>query len=111
MFEVQRGVWGAPGEGDDVGPRVSKTFETNKKTTLTPTLGLRGIWDFEQAEIVNLDTGLAAATGAFRARTEAGLAIGLPGGATLTLDSFYDRIGQADYEAYGGLFGISFPMK
>jgi outer membrane autotransporter protein len=93
------------------GPRVSKTFETNTKTTLTPTLSVRGIWDFEQADIVNLDTGLATATGAFRARTEAGLAIGLPGGASLTLDSFYDGIGQDDYEAYGGLFGISFPLK
>ncbi len=93
------------------GPRFSKTFEQSEKMSLTPSLNLRGIWDFEQAKIFNLDTGLANGASEFRARTEARITANFANGARLSLDGFYDGIGATGFEAYGIKFGIGFPIQ
>jgi|GEM_PF-1063801 len=93
------------------GPRFSKTFKQGINSTITPSLGIRGIWDFESAEVLDLTSGLPTGTDQFRARIEPGITIGLDGGTRLILDGFYDGLGADDYEAYGGKVGVSFPIQ
>lgn len=88
------------------GPRVSKTFETSKGLSVTPSLGVRGVWDFEQADIVDLNTGFAVGTNELRARMEAGVSADLAGGTNISAEGFYDGIGAESFEAYGVTFGI-----
>ncbi|MBL4870694.1 MAG: autotransporter outer membrane beta-barrel domain-containing protein, partial [Robiginitomaculum sp.] len=93
------------------GPRFSKSFEQDNNMTLTPSLNVRGVWDFEQAQILNLATGLANGTGKLRARTEVGLAATFSNGTRVSLDGFYDGIGASDFEAYGLKIGVGFPIQ
>ncbi|NNE59135.1 MAG: DUF11 domain-containing protein [Hellea sp.] len=93
------------------GPRFSKTFRQGGTTSITPNFGLRGIWDFQQADILNLNTGLATGTDKLRARAESGLTFGFGGDTRLTFVGFYDGIGATNYEAYGGKVGIYFPIE
>ena len=88
------------------GPRASKTFKTSSGNSITPSFGLRGVWDFEQADIVDLSTGFASGTDNLRARTEVGISLGLSGGTNVSADGFYDGIGAGDFEAYGISLGL-----
>lgn len=83
------------------GPRVSKTFSTKGKTTVSPHFGVKGIWDFEKAQVRNLTSGRSSDTDTLRARAEGGINIGFSNGNRLSLDGFYDGVGASDYEAYG----------
>jgi len=91
------------------GPKVSTSYRTQGGMTLAPYVGLKGIWDFETAEQVDLTTGLAA-TGndSLRGRTEAGLSITLPDGKSLTGEGFYDGLGADSYEPYGGSIRVRY---
>ena len=93
------------------GPRFSKIFDVSENVSISPEFEIRGVWDFEQAEILNLDSGLANGQNALRARTEGGLNIAYSNGTRLTLDGFYDGIGSTDFEAYGMKAGVSFPIN
>ena len=83
-----------------MGPRFSKTFDLDTMR-LTPSFEMRGVWDFDQAQIVSLDSGLAQSTDELRMRTEFGLMSTFQSGTSLSLDGFYDGIGASNFEAYG----------
>ena len=82
------------------GPQFSKSFKYGG-TQIRPSFEVRGVWDFDQADILIIDTGLAQSTDSLRARSEAGLTTIFESGTTLSLDGFYDGIGASNFEAYG----------
>jgi outer membrane autotransporter protein len=90
------------------GPTFSKTFKFTEEVDLTPNFKLRGVWDFEKTDIVNLNTGLALGTDDLRARTEAGFTADFGSGTSLGLDGFYDGIGAENFEAYGVKINVNF---
>jgi outer membrane autotransporter protein len=94
------------------GPKVSTSFDLPDGTGLTTHLGLKGIWDFDQAEIVDLDTGLASSGSSddLRGRVDGGLSARYTNGWIVTGNAFYDGIGVDDLESYGGEVGIKIPL-
>ena len=88
------------------GPRVSKAFNINETTTITPNLLLRGVWDFESAGLMDLNSGFVTEDNQLRARFEGGFGASFANGITLKLDGFYDGIGTEQFEAYGFAMGI-----
>ena len=42
------------------GPKISTTITRKDGTTISPYLGIKGLWDFERSAIVDLTTGLAS---------------------------------------------------
>ena len=94
------------------GPKVSTSFETSSGVILAPYVGLTGIWDFEKAEIVDVTTGLATGSSDdLRARVEGGVTMNLANGWTLNGEGFYDGIGVADLDAYGGSVKLTVPLN
>ena len=72
----------------------------------------KGLWDFQTADLVNLETGLAAAgTTDLRARTETGITVRTINGVTLGFEGFYDGIGASNYDAYGGSAKVAIPLN
>lgn len=94
------------------GPKISTTIETTDGTIISPHLSLKGIWDFDKAEIVDLDTGIAMGSSEeLRARVEGGLSVQMSNGWSLNGEGFYDGIGVNDLEAYGGSIKLSVPLN
>ncbi len=94
------------------GPKVSTTFQRRDGTTISPYLGIKGLWDFERSAIVDLTTGLASeGTDDLRARVDTGITIRLPDGLTLNGEGFYDGLGTQDYKSYGGSIRINIPLQ
>jgi outer membrane autotransporter protein len=93
------------------GPKVSYRWKNANGTTVAPYVALKGIWDFEEAETVDIATGLALGSDEVRARIEGGLAIQMPGGISLSGEGFYDGIGASDFDAYGGSAKIRVPLN
>ena len=93
------------------GPKVSTTFHAADGTVISPHIGIKGIWDFENPENVDLVTGLAVGTSDdLRARVDAGVAFGMTSGMTVTGNGFYDGIGADDLKAYGGSVNMKVPF-
>ena len=93
------------------GPQLTKAFRANEELIISPSLNLRGIWDFETPGIRDFDTGLLSSSDKFRARFESGL-IGLfDNGSTVKFDGFYDGIGAQGFEAYGLTLGFSLAIE
>lgn len=93
------------------GPRFSKEFQRKSGMTLSPSFNFRGVWDFEQPEILDINTGLGTSTDELRARTEFGITSRMPNGLRLTLDGYYDGIGTSEYESYGTRLGFNVPLQ
>ena len=94
------------------GPRFTKKIQASETINVSPTFGVRGIWDFEQADILDVQSGINSQTEQFRARTEGGISVDfLKHGSRLSLDGFYDGIGVNDFEAYGAKLSVSFPFQ
>jgi len=94
------------------GPKVSTNMQMKDGTTISPYLGIKGIWDFKTAKEVDLTTGLTASgSDDFRARVDGGLSVRLPNSMMLTGEGFFDGIGAGDYDAYGGSITIRMPLQ
>ena len=73
---------------------------------------LKGIWDFDTADLVDVDTGLLARSNAeLRARAEAAFSLNLANGVRVQTSSFYDGIGVRDYQSYGGNITVIIPFN
>jgi hypothetical protein len=91
---------------------LSYSFQGEDGTTITPHIALKGIWDFERAEIVDLDTGLPAGSSSdLRGRIEGGITAQLSNGWSVSGEGFYDGIGARDFDAYGGSARIKVPLN
>ncbi|MGI9405193.1 MAG: tandem-95 repeat protein, partial [Hyphomicrobiaceae bacterium] len=93
------------------GPKISSVVAFSDGTRVSPYVAIKGVWDFESADIVNLETGLAAGSDDFRARVDSGLVVRLPGGIAITGAGHYDGLGADDYEAYGGHLEVRVPLQ
>ena len=93
------------------GPKVTTTFQSGAMT-VSPYLGVKGVWDFDRTDTVDVSSGLAIGTDGFRGRVEGGAAITITGGGiTLTGEGFYDGIGADNFDAYGGSANVSVPFN
>ena len=77
---------------------------------IEPSLSLKGIWDFDKGEIVDLDTGLATSTDDLRLRARIGLSAQFANGWSITGEGFYDGFGADDLEAAGGSIKFVIPF-
>lgn len=94
------------------GPKVSGHHEMSDGTVVAPHLAFTGIWDFDEAEIVNVVTGLAAGSSdELRGKVEGGLAVQFAGGWRLDGKGFYDGIGADDLDVYGGSVTCTVPLN
>ncbi len=93
------------------GPEFRTSIQRASGAAISPHLGIKGIWDFEKAEIIDVATGLAAGSDDLRARAEGGLSIRMPNGWTLDGQGFYDGIGAGGFEAFGGRITLTVPLS
>ena len=94
------------------GPRIATHFLAPNDTIISPYIELKGIWDFDKANIVDLDTGIPTSqTDELRARVEGGISIVLPNGWSIKGEGFYDGIGADDLDAYGGSAKVTVPLN
>lgn len=93
-------------------PNVTHSFSAPNEATLTTNWTVKGMWDFQTADLVNLDSGIYADNDTdLRARTEFGFMLRTKNGVSFGADGFYDGIGVIDYQAYGGTIKLSIPLQ
>lgn len=93
------------------GPKVSTNFDAGGDLVVSPYLGIKGIWDFDEAETVDVATGLASGSDDLRGRVEGGMTFSTLWGLSLSGEGFYDGIGASDFDAYGGSAKINIPLN
>lgn len=94
------------------GPKISRSFQVENGTRLSPSISLKGIWDFRDTGILNIDTGTVSnGNGSdLTARMDVGLDIDFAQGTTISLDAFYTGIGDSGNEGYGGSVNLNVPF-
>lgn len=93
----------------EFGPEFSYTFKTSSGTTIVPSLGLKGIWNFAEDNGV-LVGGTTVGAGEFRGKLDLGLKILSKEGLALELGGSYDGIGDHEYESYSGTVKLRVPF-
>ncbi len=93
------------------GPKVSTNFQAGGGMVVSPHIGFKGIWDFDNAAVVDVATGIATGSDDLRGRVEGGMTIQVPGGVSLSGEGFYDGIGADDFRAYGGGAKLTVPLN
>lgn len=94
------------------GPKISTIITNDDGSTFEPHFGIKGIWDFDTTELVNLTTGLVQTTDDLRGRAEGGATWRNPNnGWSLTADIYYDGIGASNFSAYGGGLKLTIPLN
>ena len=83
------------------GPTVSYDMQLDDGWGLQPYLGVTGVWSFGVRNGVSIKTS-GPVTGDVRGKFSGGVNLVQGQWLSLVLDGFYDGIGVADYEAYGG---------
>ena len=94
----------------EFGPSVSRSFDDQKGNVWTPTLGVKGIYNFgtvgtdlvQQNNLIEQDV---------RLELNAGLEITNAYGYNFVLNGYYDGIGQEGYEGFGGDLGMRIPLQ
>jgi outer membrane autotransporter protein len=93
------------------GPKVGYRRTNPDGTTIAPYAAVKGIWDFEEAQIVDIASGLAVGSDEVRARFEGGIATAFANGWLLNGEGFYDGVGADDFQAYGGSVTLAVPLN
>lgn len=86
------------------GTDFSTAFEKENGTTISPSVGFKGLWNFADTGFFDPATGLISSTeaGDVSARFDAGVLFDNNDGLTLSLNGFYDGVGAKNYEGFGG---------
>lgn len=94
------------------GPSFSRHFYSDNGVRLSPHLSLKGIWNFKDTGIQNIENGIVTTDNKeqLHARIDAGLDIRFNQKNQLDLSAFYEGIGQADNEIYGGAVKLRIPF-
>lgn len=92
------------------GPEVAYRFDTASGGWWEPTIGLTGVWDYNPAELLDLD-GQLVGTGGLRADAKLGLRGQLAPGASILLEMDIDGLGEADFEARGARVEVRFSFN
>ncbi|MEP2946692.1 MAG: autotransporter outer membrane beta-barrel domain-containing protein [Lentilitoribacter sp.] len=86
------------------GSDISKEMQLDNGYTILPSIGLKGVWNFEDTGFLNAATGAASTlnNSEISARLDFGVDIKNNDGLNLDIGAFYDGIGSSNYESYGG---------
>lgn len=92
-------------------PNLTQAWQFEDGSSASMNLNLKGIWDFEPAEITNIESGLIGGSNSdIRARSEGSFNLNLANGVRLQASGFFDGIGVRDYRSYGGTASIIIPL-
>jgi outer membrane autotransporter protein len=91
------------------GPSLSREFYMENGIGLSPQVSLKGIWNFKDTGLKNIDDGSALGTDGDKlsARIDAGLSVNFNPNSRLDFSGFYQGIGQSDYQTYGGAIKLN----
>jgi len=92
------------------GPEVRYNLQTKDGWQFAPHVGVKGIWDFDPANIVTAQ-GVSIDSSGLRARAEGGTVLIMPWGWSLNGTGFYDGIGAKDFQSYGGSVKVRVPLN
>ncbi len=95
----------------EFGPKVGYRYREADGSVVTPYAAVKGVWDFKEAQIYDLASGLAVGTGDLRARFESGVSAAFVNGWTINGEGFYDGAGASDFSAFGGTLSLSVPLE
>lgn len=86
------------------GSDFSKQMQLDNGYTILPSIGLKGVWNFEDTGFLNAATGAASTlnNSEVSARLDFGVDIKNNDGLNFDIGAFYDGIGSSNYESYGG---------
>ena len=94
------------------GPTVSYSHQTSDGMIVEPSLTVQGLWDFDPADLVDIDDGSSYASAEdLRARVEAGMRLSMGTGYNFNLSAFYDGIGVDEVDSYGGSVSVRIPLN
>ncbi len=91
------------------GPTLSRTIRKDDGSSITPTIGLTGVYNFSMSEN-DSSQGFTLGDDDLRARFDVGLTINTKLGWTFLFQSYFDGVGVSDYEAYGGRAKLTVPL-
>lgn len=92
------------------GPTFTYRIEQGGGITLLPSFGIGGIWNFD-VDTSNASQAVEIGDESLRARLDAGFAATNALGWQLVFKGFYDGLGAAGYEAYGGSVRLVMPLN
>ena len=94
------------------GPTISRVVQLDNGVRVSPRASLKGLWNFKDTGIANLDTGiLSGGQGSdLRARADVGVTTEFGLGATLDVSGFVEGIGNGDDMIYGGAAKLNIPF-
>lgn len=92
------------------GPEIAYSFAPVAGVSVTPSLTLEGIWNFDQDVGASGFDDLAVADDV-RGRVEAGATIQTARGVSLGVAASYDGIGTSDFSALGGRARLNVPLN
>jgi len=94
----------------EAGPEIRYNLQTKDGWQFAPHFGVKGIWDFDPANIVTAQ-GVTIDSSGLRARAEGGTILVMPWGWSLNGTGFYDGIGAKDFQSYGGSVKVKVPLN
>ncbi|WP_422369907.1 Ig-like domain-containing protein [Hoeflea sp.] len=91
------------------GPTFRKNHVLDNDVVLTPSLAIKGIWNFKKAGTADITTGAitGSAQDKLRARLELGVGARFTDNFRLTSSGYVDGLGQNGYSGYGGTLGLN----
>ncbi|WP_323760433.1 Ig-like domain-containing protein [Maricaulis sp.] len=92
------------------GPEIAYRYNTASGGWWEPSLTLTGVWDYNPAELLDVD-GRLVGTGGLRADAKLGLHGQLAPGASIHLEMDVDGLGEADFEARGARVELRFSFN
>jgi len=92
------------------GPEVAYRFGTASGGWWEPSIGVTGVWDYNPAELLDID-GRLVGTGGVRADAKLGLRGQLAPGASILLEMDVDGLGEADFEARAARVELRFSFN
>lgn len=91
------------------GPVFEQRFDTDARNAVAPRIGIEALWDFDDAQMIDIADGFGPVNDSFHARIVGGLDVKL-GRAIIGTEGFYDGIGAEGYDAYGLTVSLRFDM-
>ncbi len=94
------------------GPTFSTSHTTDSGLVVEPSLAVHGVWDFDPADLVDIDTGASLVSSEeVHARIETGLTMRYGERLSVTGTAFYDGLGVDDSESYGLKGKVVLPLN
>lgn len=92
----------------NLGPDVTREFTMENGMPLNAKLGVSAVYNFG---VTGNSTTTSFQNGQLRARLNGELTTVLDSGASLSVNGYYDGLGQSSFQAYGGGFKLTVPIQ